>query len=217
MYIENGSIKWLGRGAARVAVFGLSALSLSLAGLIGLLLFWSYPGRPKPFLDAGGAPLPNSLSEKVFIDVNGTRQGIIVESKDTSNPVLLYLHGVMPDPGRRGSRRALALDPPARARQFSYHVDHYVLQQSINGGAFSAVTLPAPTAMLNLKPSPVNNSLPATTYRFQVQAVDIYGNMGAFSPTPTFTVPDTDNSFSSSYNGSWSGITLASAFGGSVH
>ena len=99
-------------------------------------------------------------------------------------------------------------------------IDHYVLQQSINGGAFSAITLPSPTATsvtLNLKPSPINNSVPATTYRFQVQAVDVYGNIGAFTAAPTFTVPDTDNSFSSSYAGSWSGVNLASAFGGSVH
>src|SRR4029079_10200364 len=35
--------------------------------------------------------------EKVFIDVNNTRQGLIIESKDTRRPVLLYLHGGMPD------------------------------------------------------------------------------------------------------------------------
>jgi hypothetical protein len=99
-------------------------------------------------------------------------------------------------------------------------VDHYVLQQSTNDGAFSGITLPSPTATgltLNLKPGPTNNSVSATTYRFQVQAIDIYGNASAFTPGPTFTVPDTDNSFSSSYSGSWSGVNLASAFGGSVH
>jgi chitobiase/beta-hexosaminidase-like protein/Big-like domain-containing protein len=100
------------------------------------------------------------------------------------------------------------------------NVNHYVLQESINGGAFTAVALPAPTTtslLLNLKPSPTNNSLPATTYRFQVQVVDIYGNIGPFTSGAAFTVPDTDNSFNSSFAGAWSGVNLSSAFGGSVH
>jgi hypothetical protein len=100
------------------------------------------------------------------------------------------------------------------------NVDHYVLQQSVNGGPFATVTLPSPTATsitLNLKPSPINNSTPATTYRFQVQAVDAHGNFGPFSNGAPFTLPDTDNSFSSSFSGSWSGVNLASALGGSVH
>src|SRR5438067_682405 len=53
--------------------------------------------------------------------------------------------------------------------------DHYVLQQSSNGGQFTDVTLPSPTATsvtLNLAPSPINNSASATNYVFRVQAVD---------------------------------------------
>ena len=55
------------------------------------------PGKVSPFVDESGKPLPDSLSEKVFVEINGTRQGMIIESKNTSNPVLLYLHGGMPD------------------------------------------------------------------------------------------------------------------------
>jgi pimeloyl-ACP methyl ester carboxylesterase len=66
-------------------------------GLTGLLLFWSYPGKPEQFVDENGAPLSGSLSEKIFIDVNGVKEGMIIESKNTANPVLLYLHGTMPD------------------------------------------------------------------------------------------------------------------------
>ena len=32
----------------------------------------------------------------------------------------------------------------------------------------------------------------------------------------SFTVPDTDDTFNSSFNGSWSGVNLSGAFGGSV-
>jgi hypothetical protein len=99
-------------------------------------------------------------------------------------------------------------------------IDHYVLQESIDGAAFTPVALPSPTATsvtLSLRPSPTNNSTPATTYTFEVQAVDTAGNASGFAVGSTFTVPDTDNSFQSSFTGSWSGVNLAGAFGGSVH
>ena len=94
-----------------------------------------------------------------------------------------------------------------------------MLQQSVNGAAFSTVSLPSPSATsvrLNLKPSPTNNSAPATTYRYQVQAVDKAGNLSVFAAGPTFSAPDTDNSCQSSFNGSWSGQKVNGAFNGSV-
>ena len=78
----------------------LTIISILLAGiliLVGALQFWSYPGKPKPFLAKNGGPLPGSISEKVFVDINGVKQGMFIKSKDATNPVLLYLHGGMPD------------------------------------------------------------------------------------------------------------------------
>jgi pimeloyl-ACP methyl ester carboxylesterase len=75
----------------------LSTILSCILGLVGVLLFWSYPGKPKPLVDEHGSPLAGGISEKVFIDVNGVRQGMIIESKEVSHPVLLYLHGGMPD------------------------------------------------------------------------------------------------------------------------
>lgn len=67
-----------------------------LALLVGLLVLVS-PGKPVPFLDAAGKTLPGSLSEKIHVDINGTRQGMFIKSKHTAHPVLLYLHGGLPD------------------------------------------------------------------------------------------------------------------------
>ncbi len=64
--------------------------------LSGLLLLYS-PGKARPFLDERGKPLEGSISEKLFIDINGVRQGMFIKSKDKTSPVLLYLHGGMPD------------------------------------------------------------------------------------------------------------------------
>jgi pimeloyl-ACP methyl ester carboxylesterase len=54
-------------------------------------------GRPKPLLDENGRPVPGSLSEKAFADINGVRQGMFIQSKDATHPVLLFLHGGMPE------------------------------------------------------------------------------------------------------------------------
>jgi pimeloyl-ACP methyl ester carboxylesterase len=92
------------RGARSLAPDAVGLLLVALAtllgglfALVGLLLGWSYPGRPRPFVDEAGKPLPRSISEKIFVTINGVQQGMFIKSKDARNPVLLYLHGGMPD------------------------------------------------------------------------------------------------------------------------
>ena len=41
--------------------------------------------------------MTGSISEKIFVNINGVQQGMIIKSKDITNPVLLYVHGGMPD------------------------------------------------------------------------------------------------------------------------
>jgi pimeloyl-ACP methyl ester carboxylesterase len=41
--------------------------------------------------------LSESISEKITVDINGVGQGMFLEGKNVSNPVLLYLHGGVPD------------------------------------------------------------------------------------------------------------------------
>ena len=77
----------------------LTALVVFLIGfliVIAVLLALS-PGRPQPFLDPTGKPLAGSLSEKIFLGIGGVKQGLFLRSKDTTQPVLLYLHGGIPD------------------------------------------------------------------------------------------------------------------------
>ena len=78
----------------------LVVISLLLAGMIilaGILQLLSYPGKPVPFEDEHGNPLAGSVSEKVFVNINGVSQGMFIKSKNVNNPVLLYLHGGIPD------------------------------------------------------------------------------------------------------------------------
>jgi pimeloyl-ACP methyl ester carboxylesterase len=68
---------------------------LSLVLLCVLLLLSL--GTQKPFLDNTGTPLAGSISEKIRVNINGVEQGMFIKSKNARNPVLLYLHGGMPD------------------------------------------------------------------------------------------------------------------------
>lgn len=64
--------------------------------LVGVPLLLS-PRTPKPYLDDRGRPLAHSVSEKIRVNINGVEQGMFIKGRDARNPVLLYLHGGVPD------------------------------------------------------------------------------------------------------------------------
>lgn len=72
---------------------------LVLTLLLGLFLFLVAflliisPGRVDEFKDENGNTLPGSISEKIFVNIGGVKQGMFIRSRNTGNPVLLYLHG----------------------------------------------------------------------------------------------------------------------------
>ena len=74
----------------------IGAAGVLATGVLGALAALS-PGKPRPFLDDRGRPVPESISEKVFVEVNGARQGMFLKGRDRRNPILLYLHGGIPD------------------------------------------------------------------------------------------------------------------------
>jgi len=74
-----------------------AALLVALLAMVVVLLWWSHPGEPRPFLDAGGRPLSGSISEKIRVQINGAPQGMIIRGRDRTRPVLLYLHGGLPE------------------------------------------------------------------------------------------------------------------------
>ena len=94
---RSRSSRSLALKAVRALLAVVSTLLACFSALLGVLLAWSYPGRPKRFIDETGKPLPRSISEKVFVTINGMQQGMFIKSKDARHPVLLYLHGGMPE------------------------------------------------------------------------------------------------------------------------
>jgi pimeloyl-ACP methyl ester carboxylesterase len=81
------------RKLGRVLLLILALSLTGVLGLVGVLLFWSYPGKPRPFLDQHGNPLPDSLAEKIWVPINGVEQGMFIQSTNILNPVLLFVHG----------------------------------------------------------------------------------------------------------------------------
>jgi pimeloyl-ACP methyl ester carboxylesterase len=61
--------------------------------ILAVVLLAYSPGQPEPFLDENGKPLAGSISEKIFVNINGIQQGMFIRGKDINNPVLLFLHG----------------------------------------------------------------------------------------------------------------------------
>jgi pimeloyl-ACP methyl ester carboxylesterase len=76
------------RVTTTAALILFAGLVLALAWLVAIS-----PGRPDPLRDAAGNVIPGSLSERVSVEIGGIQQGMIIQSADPANPVMLFLHG----------------------------------------------------------------------------------------------------------------------------
>lgn len=74
----------------KAMLYILSFVGLIVLGLIVTLIILS-PGKPRQFLDANGNKLANSISEKIFIEINGSKQGMFIKSKKPGQPCYLIL------------------------------------------------------------------------------------------------------------------------------
>ena len=69
---------------------------LVILGLFFTLLVYLVlvsPGKPDALRDEKGKILVGSISEKIFVQIGGVKQGMFIRTKNTENPVLLFLHG----------------------------------------------------------------------------------------------------------------------------
>jgi pimeloyl-ACP methyl ester carboxylesterase len=79
----------------KAMLYVLGFFVLVVVILIITLIFLS-PGNPNQLLDKNGNKLKNSISEKIFLDINGSKQGMFIKGKNLDNPIVLFLHGGIP-------------------------------------------------------------------------------------------------------------------------
>ena len=72
-------------------VIAAGLATLLLAPIVLLLRF--SPGKTRPFLDVKGKVIPGSISEKIYLKINGVRQGMFIRGVSNTNPVMLFVHG----------------------------------------------------------------------------------------------------------------------------
>lgn len=89
--MTNG-IPFIRRKLTKIMWSILSVFLVMVLILMSVLLIRS-PGKMKPFLDRSGKGIKDSISEKVFVSINGVKQGMIIRGKNRHNPVVLFLHG----------------------------------------------------------------------------------------------------------------------------
>jgi hypothetical protein len=91
-------------------------------------------------------------------------------------------------------------------------VASYQLKESVNGGAYTAVTLAHPTDT-----SVTVNLAKAHTYQFEVAATDAAGNAGAFAVAAAHTYNlYQENNAAVVYSGGWTKVTTSAAVGGTL-
>ncbi len=72
----------------------VSLLILIILFVLPVLRLWRMsPGKPQALTDKQGQLIAGSISEKVFVPIGGSRQGMFIRTKDSARPVLLFIHG----------------------------------------------------------------------------------------------------------------------------
>lgn len=71
-------------------------VTLFMLSLFTILIFIFIPpslGKIQPFLNEDGQVVSDSIAEKVFVEINGYEQGMIIKGLNVGKPVLLIVHG----------------------------------------------------------------------------------------------------------------------------
>lgn len=80
------------REKSMIVICILVAIIVALVVMV-LIVIPPSKGKVKPFFDDKGKGIENSIAEKVFIDVNGDKQGMIIRGENKDNPVFFFLSG----------------------------------------------------------------------------------------------------------------------------
>jgi len=147
-------------------------------------------------------------------NVESTKQRVIQIDK-TPPSATQPLHRLAPSIGTSNVDVALSWS----GSDATSGIVRYVLQKSVNGSAFTAVVLPAPTA------TSVTLTLAPGSYKFRTRSIDKANNESAFKTGATFQVVASEESRVCSstvisncltYTGLWAQEAVAGAHGGNI-
>lgn len=71
----------------------LLATILACGFILAVIVFDMRSGIPISFNDGEATTFANHISEKIFVEINGMKQGMFIKGKNANNPLLLFLHG----------------------------------------------------------------------------------------------------------------------------
>lgn len=75
-------------------ILGYSFLAVLALLLLGVGYIWLHsPGTTSPIIDEQGRPVPSSIASLEQVELNGTKQWILIRGNDRTKPVLLFVHG----------------------------------------------------------------------------------------------------------------------------
>lgn len=78
------------KGANMLVIIVSIVISLIL---ISFIIFPPSSGKLKPWKDKNGKVLEDSIAEKIYVEINGVHQGMIIKGESIKSPVLLFLSG----------------------------------------------------------------------------------------------------------------------------
>ena len=74
-------------------LFSIIAIICGIIFVCLLVILINSPGKLPPLTDGQGIVIPGAISEKVWLEVGGIKQGMFIRGEDPTNPVILYVHG----------------------------------------------------------------------------------------------------------------------------
>jgi len=80
----------------KIVIYSLLFVLTILAGTY-IFIATNSPGQPIAYKDSSGKLLVDSISEKGTINLAGIKLGFFIKGENKNKPILLYLHGGMPD------------------------------------------------------------------------------------------------------------------------
>ena len=74
-----------------ITLFSIIGAIIGMVLIALVVVLINSPGKLPSLKDEQGNPIPGSISEKVWLEIGGIRQGMFIRGENPENPVILYV------------------------------------------------------------------------------------------------------------------------------